>query len=203
MNNNISFKIYYNGQILSETAEGVIFMCNNPCISVLSLMVSFKEFKSYICQNIDPHMPKRVTNILYRRPILVFGGFVQFHAMCINDDTSLQEIFSIYYQSQLQVSVIELYVEFDQLSNTVEQHDQDFDWKSYNSDSEEEYEGNYDFIDPNADEEQEDCTIESDVEDVPNALASKHPFEEPSFMRALDLDAMNAPEFLEYANAGL
>ncbi|RYR21784.1 hypothetical protein Ahy_B03g067102 [Arachis hypogaea] len=122
--------------------------------------------------------------------------------MCINDDTSLQEIFSIYYQVQSQVPVIELYVEFDQLPNTVEQHDHDFDWKSYNGDSEEEYEGNYDFVEPNADEEQEDCTIESDVEDVANALASEHPFEEPSFMRALDLDAMNAPEFSEFANAG-
>ncbi|RYR56365.1 hypothetical protein Ahy_A05g022081 [Arachis hypogaea] len=201
MNNNISFKIYYNGQILSVTAEGVIFMCNNPCISVLSFMVSFEEFKSYICQNIDPYMPKRVTNILYRRPILVFGEFVQFHAMCINDDTSLQEMLSIYHQAQSQVSVIELYVEFDQLPNTVEQHDHDFDWKSYNGDSEEEYEGNYDFVDPNADEEQEDCTIESDVEYVTNALTSEHPFEEPSFMHALDLDAMNAPEFPEYANA--
>ncbi|RYR16367.1 hypothetical protein Ahy_B04g073370 [Arachis hypogaea] len=164
-------------------------------------MVSFEEFKSYSCQNIDPHMPKRVTNILYRRPILVFGRFVQFHATCINDDTSLQEMFSIYYQAQSQVSIIELYVEFDQLPNTMEQYDHDFDWESYNGDSEEEYEGNYYFVDPNADEEQEDCTIESDVEDVANALASEHPFEEPSFMRALDLDAMNTPEFSEYANA--
>ncbi|RYR05348.1 hypothetical protein Ahy_B06g085217 [Arachis hypogaea] len=122
--------------------------------------------------------------------------------MCIDDDTSLQEMFSIYYQAQSQVSVIELYVEFEQLPNMVEEHDYDFDWESYNSDSEEEYEGNYDVVDPNADEEQEDCTVESDVEDVANALASEHPFEEPSFMRALDLDAMNAPEFSEYADAG-
>ncbi|RYQ98723.1 hypothetical protein Ahy_B07g086487 isoform D [Arachis hypogaea] len=90
--------------------------------------------------------------------------------MCINDDTSLQEMFSIYYQAQSRVSVIELYMEFDQLPNTVEQDDHDFDGKSYNGDSEEEYEGNYDFVDPNADEEQEDCTIESDIEDVANAL---------------------------------
>ncbi|KAL4330035.1 hypothetical protein AHAS_Ahas13G0359800 [Arachis hypogaea] len=120
--------------------------------------------------------------------------------MYINDDTSLQEMFSIYYQAQSQLSVIELYVEFEQLPNTVEEHDHDFNWKSYNGDSEEEYEGNYDFIDLNADEEQEDCTVESDMEDVANALASEHPFEEPSFMCALDLDAMNASEFSEYAN---
>ncbi|RYR74231.1 hypothetical protein Ahy_A02g008870 [Arachis hypogaea] len=178
MNNNISFKIYCNGQILSETTEDVIFICNNPCICILFFMVSFEKFKSYICQNTD-HMPKRVTNILYRQPILVFGGFIQFQAMCINDDTSLQEMFLIYYQAQSQVSIIEF----------------------YNGDSEEEYEGNYDFVDPNADKEQEDSTVESDVEDIANALASEHPFEEPSFMCSLDLDAMNAPEFPEYANA--
>ncbi|RYR15925.1 hypothetical protein Ahy_B04g072892 [Arachis hypogaea] len=33
-----------------------------------------------------------------------------------------------------------------------------------------------------------------------NVLASEHPFGEPSFMRTLDLDAMNVPEFPEYAN---
>ncbi|RYR62033.1 hypothetical protein Ahy_A04g019343 [Arachis hypogaea] len=70
----------------------------------------------------------------------------------------------------------------------------------YNNESKEEYKGNYDFVDPNADEDQADCTIESDVEDVANVLASEHPFGEPSFMRALDLDAMNAPEFSEYSN---
>ncbi|RYR29368.1 uncharacterized protein LOC107606793 [Arachis ipaensis] len=83
----------------------------------------------------------------------------------------------------------------------MEEHDHDFDWKSYKGNGEEEYEGNYDFVDLNANKEQEDCTVESDVEDVANTLASEHPFKELSFMRALDLDAMNALEFPEYANA--
>ncbi|RYR03168.1 hypothetical protein Ahy_B06g082006 [Arachis hypogaea] len=82
------------------------------------------------------------------------------------------------------------------------QPEPDFDWKGYNSKSKEEYdEGNYEVIDPNADEDQAGYTIESDVKDVANALASEHLFGEPSFMYALDLDAMNAPEFPDYANA--
>ncbi|XP_057756464.1 uncharacterized protein LOC130975741 [Arachis stenosperma] len=109
--------------------------------------------------------------------------------MCINDDTSLQEMFSIYYQAQSQVSVIELYVEFDQLPNMVEQHDHNFDWENYNGDSEEEYEGNYDFDDPNADEEQEDCTIESDVT---NALANPHVVKDGKFVIRMEFNSREA-----------
>ncbi|KAL4299792.1 hypothetical protein AHAS_Ahas17G0136300 [Arachis hypogaea] len=87
---------------------------------------------------------------------------------------------SIYCQAQSQVSVIELYV----------------------NESKEEYEGSYEVINPNAIENQDDCTIESDVEDVTNALANhQHPFKDPSFMHNLDLEAMNILEFSKYANA--
>ncbi|XP_025661650.1 uncharacterized protein [Arachis hypogaea] len=39
------------------------------------------------------------------------------------------------------------------------------------------------------------------VADVANALANEPPFEEPSFMRVLDLEAMHAPEFSKYMSA--
>ncbi|RYR25541.1 hypothetical protein Ahy_B02g059341 [Arachis hypogaea] len=39
------------------------------------------------------------------------------------------------------------------------------------------------------------------VTDVANALANEVPFEEPSFMRVLDLEAMHAPEFSDYMSA--
>ncbi|KAL4394298.1 hypothetical protein AHAS_Ahas02G0138000 [Arachis hypogaea] len=68
------------------------------------------------------------------------------------------------------------------------------------SESEEEYEGNYEVIDPNVHEDKEECIIELNVEDVANALASEHLFGEPSFIRTLDIKAMNAPKFPEYAN---
>ncbi|XP_057733810.1 uncharacterized protein LOC130948981 [Arachis stenosperma] len=40
-----------------------------------------------------------------------------------------------------------------------------------------------------------------DVSDVANALANEVPFEEPSFMRVLDLEAMHVSEFLDYTSA--
>ncbi|XP_020967507.1 uncharacterized protein LOC110266819 [Arachis ipaensis] len=40
-----------------------------------------------------------------------------------------------------------------------------------------------------------------DVSDVATALANDVPFEEPSFMRVLDLEAMHVPEFPDYNNA--
>ncbi|RYR50321.1 hypothetical protein Ahy_A07g036914 isoform B [Arachis hypogaea] len=92
------------------------------------------------------------------------------------------------------MSVIELFVEFEQLPNTIEEPHLDFDWQSYNSKSKEEYEGNYNFM--------------RNKQNAPLSqmwrmwlLASEHQFREPSFMCALDLDAMNEPEFPEYANA--
>ncbi|RYR22961.1 hypothetical protein Ahy_B03g068244 [Arachis hypogaea] len=41
---------------------------------------------------------------------------------------------------------------------------------------------------------------EANVAEVANALANPHPFQEPSFMRSLDLEAMHAPEFPQYMN---
>ncbi|XP_025692843.2 uncharacterized protein [Arachis hypogaea] len=42
-----------------------------------------------------------------------------------------------------------------------------------------------------------------DVADVANTLTNQQPFEEPTFMRSLDLEAMHAPEFPQYINAEL
>ncbi|MED6198647.1 hypothetical protein PIB30_068465 [Stylosanthes scabra] len=44
--------------------------------------------------------------------------------------------------------------------------------------------------------------MESDVEDVANALANELPFQEPSFMRVLDEEAMKEPKFAEDMNPG-
>ncbi|RYR61768.1 hypothetical protein Ahy_A04g018979 isoform B [Arachis hypogaea] len=41
-------------------------------------------------------------------------------------------------------------------------------------------------------------TMEANIVEVTNALANQHPFEEPFFMRTLDLEAMYALEFFEY-----
>ncbi|RYR10309.1 hypothetical protein Ahy_B05g078784 [Arachis hypogaea] len=116
----------------------------------------------------------------------------------VTDEATMQEIFSIYHESRPKDFLIELYVEFEHLTYGVEEADRDMDWEGYNSESEDEFEGNYEIDDPNVDGDDVHCINEPDVEEVANVLASQHPFGESSFMRALDLAALNAPEFPEY-----
>ncbi|RYQ85376.1 hypothetical protein Ahy_B10g104928 [Arachis hypogaea] len=108
----------------------------------------------------------------------------------------MQEMFSMYIESCAQMSFIELYIEFEQseANRNIERED-------YNSDSEEEFESNYEVVGPDGDEDQGDDTIETNVTDVANTLANEHPFDEPSFMQALDLEAIHALKFSEYMNA--
>ncbi|XP_072064300.1 uncharacterized protein [Arachis hypogaea] len=108
----------------------------------------------------------------------------------------MQEMFSMYIENRSQISFIELYVEFEQ-SET----DRNILQEDYYSDSEEEFESNYEFVIPDGDEDLGDRTMEPDVTQVANALANEVPFEEPSFMRVLDLEAMHVPEFPEYMTA--
>ncbi|RYR52240.1 hypothetical protein Ahy_A06g027160 [Arachis hypogaea] len=105
----------------------------------------------------------------------------------------MQEMFSMYIENRSQISFIELYVEFEQ-----SEADRNILQEDYNSDSEEEFESNYEFAVPDGDEDQGERTMCPDVIEVANALANEVPFEEPSFMRVLDLEAMHVPEFPEY-----
>ncbi|RYR19490.1 hypothetical protein Ahy_B03g064273 [Arachis hypogaea] len=89
-----------------------------------------------------------------------------------------------------------MYIEFKQSAV-----DRDIELEDYNSDSEEEFESNYEVIDPGVDKDQADDTMVANVADVANALANQHPFEEPTFMRSLDLEAMHAPKFPQHINA--
>ncbi|RYR69127.1 hypothetical protein Ahy_A03g015659 [Arachis hypogaea] len=105
-------------------------------------------------------------------------------------------MFLMYIESRAQISFIELYVEFEQ-----SEADRNIVREDYNSDSEEEFESNYEVVGPDGDEDKGDGTMAPNVMDVANTLANEVPFEEPSFMRVLDLDAMHVPEFSEYMSA--
>ncbi|RYQ85780.1 hypothetical protein Ahy_B10g105384 [Arachis hypogaea] len=176
MSDRVLLKIHYFGQILLQTTEGVKFICENPLDVVIPFIISFEELKGVICEKIDSERARKISCILYRYPILVFGGFVQ-------------------YQTKY-ISFIELYVEFEQ-----SEAERNILRKYYNSDSEEEFESNYEFVGPDGDEDQGDGTMAADVTEVANALANEVPFEELSFMRVLDLEAMHVPEFPEYMTA--
>ncbi|MED6167861.1 hypothetical protein PIB30_006832 [Stylosanthes scabra] len=100
------------------------------------------------------------------------------------------------------VSMVEKYVEFEQIPyvvGAVEEVRPDLVFEGYYSDSEEEFEGNYEIDDAN-EEDVLQHDMESDVEDVANALANELHFQEPSFMRVLDEEALKAPEFAEDMN---
>ncbi|XP_020967726.1 uncharacterized protein LOC107616306 [Arachis ipaensis] len=103
----------------------------------------------------------------------------------------------MYIENRAQISFIELYVEFEQ-----SEADRNIVREDYNSDSEEEFESNYEFVGPDGDEDQGEKNTAPDVTEVANALTNEVPFEKPSFMRVLDLEAMHVPKFPEYMTTG-
>ncbi|RYR17590.1 hypothetical protein Ahy_B03g062295 [Arachis hypogaea] len=182
--------------ILLQTIEGVKFICENPLDVVIPFIISFEELKGVICEKIDFERARKISCILYRYPIPVFGGFVQYQTKYVTGEASMQEMFSMYIENWSQISFIELYVEFEQ-----SEADQNILQEDYNSDSEEEFKSNYEFLGPDGDEDQGDGTMAPYATEVANALANEVPFEEPSFMRVLDLEAMHVSEFPKYMTA--
>ncbi|RYR25544.1 hypothetical protein Ahy_B02g059349 [Arachis hypogaea] len=196
MSDRVLLKVYYFGQILLQTSEGVTFVCENSLDVVIPFTISFEELKCVICKKIHSERARRIACILYRYPIQVFGGFVQFQTKYVTDKASMQEMFSMYIENRSQLAFIELYVEFEQ-----SEADRNILQEDYNSESEEEFESNYEVVGPDGDEDQGDGPMALDVSDVANTLANEVPFEEPSFMRVLDLEAMHVPEFPDYISA--
>ncbi|RYR51969.1 hypothetical protein Ahy_A06g026905 [Arachis hypogaea] len=158
MENIANLRVYYNGEVIPNTHEGVTFVCECPLLFAIPCTMSFVELQNGLCNNIQSHISKRVSNILYRNHVQVFGGLIQFQMMPITDDAS---------------------------------------WEEDNNDSEEEFEANYEVDDENDDG---DLVGNPTVQNEANGIVSQHPFGVPSFMRTLDLEAMHAPEFPEYAN---
>ncbi|XP_057755337.1 uncharacterized protein LOC130974475 [Arachis stenosperma] len=195
MDDRVVLKIYYYGQILLQTYEGVQFVCENPLDVVIPFTLSFEELKGVICEKIGTQRCRRISCILYRYPLPVFGGFVQFQTKYVMDEASMQEMFSMYMENRHRISCIELYIEFEQ-----SEADRNIELEDYNSESEDEFESNYEIVGPGEDEEAAVGAMNADVAEVANALANPHPFQEPSFMRSLDLGAMHALEFPQYMN---
>ncbi|QHO43505.1 Putative mutator sub-class protein [Arachis hypogaea] len=196
MSDRILLKVYYFDQILLQTSEEVTFVCENSLNVVIPFTISFEELKGVICEEIHSERARRISCILYRYPIQVFGGFVQFQTKYVTDETSMQDMFFMYIENRSQLSFIELYVEFEQ-----SEADQNILRKNYNSNSEEEFESNYVFFGPDGDEVEGDGAMAPDVSDVATALANDVPFEELSFMRVLNLEVMHVPEFSDYISA--
>ncbi|RYR27795.1 hypothetical protein Ahy_B01g051854 [Arachis hypogaea] len=139
MKNIANLRVYYNGDVIPNTHERVTFVCEYPLSFVIPCTMSFVELQNGLCNNIQSHILKMVSNILYRNPVQVFGGLIQFQMMPIIDDASMQQMLCIYQQTRFHVPMIELYVEFEQQSGLGAVGEEEED----NNDSEEEFEANY------------------------------------------------------------
>ncbi|RYR47550.1 hypothetical protein Ahy_A07g033481 [Arachis hypogaea] len=156
-----------------KTYEGVRFMCENLYDIVVPFTILFEEPKDIICKRIDPQILK----------------------IYLEDSYNSRQNMSLMKQRCKKCFQYITKVDHNtsSLSYTL----------SYNSESEDEFEGSYEIDDPNVGGNDVDCINEPDVEEVANVLASQHSFGDPSFMRALDHAALNAPEFPQYAHAGI
>ncbi|KAL4344947.1 hypothetical protein AHAS_Ahas11G0229300 [Arachis hypogaea] len=114
-------------------------------------------------------MLRRMSSILYRNPVIVFGSLIYFDIMPIIYETSLQNMYHTHRQTQ-------------------------------NTDSKEDFETTYEAGDKN---ENGNVGVEEAVENVVVPPAVSQPMDVPPFMHNLDLNAMHAPEFLEYTNIGV
>ncbi|RYR08401.1 hypothetical protein Ahy_B05g076073 [Arachis hypogaea] len=149
-----NIRVYYNGYIIPNTHEGVTFVCECPSSFAIPYTMSFVELQNGLCENIQSHISKKVSNILYRNPVQVFSGLMQFQLMSITDDACMQRMFFIYQQTRGHMPIIELYVEFEQHTGMDAVGDDvnidelgELDWGEDNNDSEEEFEANYEVDD--------------------------------------------------------
>ncbi|RYR21998.1 hypothetical protein Ahy_B03g067292 [Arachis hypogaea] len=105
--------VYHNGEIIRNTHEGVRFVCQNPFSFVVPCTMTFMKFQNDLCQSMENGMLRRVSSILYRNFVIVFGGRIQFDIMPIIDEESMQNMIQIHRQTQVRQPQIELYVEFE------------------------------------------------------------------------------------------
>ncbi|RYQ96255.1 hypothetical protein Ahy_B08g091939 [Arachis hypogaea] len=189
-----NLRVYYNGEIIPNTHEGVTFVCECPFSFAIPCTMSFVELQNGLCDNIQSHISKRVSNILYRNPVQVFGGLIKFQIMPINDDASMQQMFYIHQEFRFHISMIELYSRLDVVGEEVNVDElRDIDWEEDNNDSEEEFEANYEFDDEN---DKRDLAGNPAVQNEAQTIVSQHPFSVSSFMRIMDLEPCMPQNFL-------
>ncbi|MED6160399.1 hypothetical protein PIB30_051176 [Stylosanthes scabra] len=167
----VFMRAYYNGEIISHTAKGVTFVCQNPLSSIIRYTMTFAELQNVLCGSIQSHISKRVSNILFRIPVVLLGGVVQFQTMRIyNDTTSGRNGGGGAEHTQLLG-----------LENDV--------------DIEDEFKANYELSDDNEDGDNVDNPV---LHEAMRTFIRNDSFGIPSMMRDLSLDAMNLPPFPEY-----
>ncbi|XP_057723076.1 uncharacterized protein LOC130937617 [Arachis stenosperma] len=126
--------------------------------------------------------------------------------MPIINKASMQNIFYIQWQTQVQQPQIEFYVDFENVEANEIQNDSDIVddraavYERMNSYNEEDFEATYEAGD---EDENGDVGVEAAMESVVVPSAVSQLMDIPSFMRNLNFDAMHASEFPEYVNIGV
>ncbi|KAL4396634.1 hypothetical protein AHAS_Ahas01G0111500 [Arachis hypogaea] len=92
--------VYRDGEIIRNTHEGVRFVCQNPFSFVVLCTMTFMELQNGLCQSTDNGTLMRVSRILYRNPVVIFGGLIQFDTMPITDEVTMHNMFQIHRQTQ-------------------------------------------------------------------------------------------------------
>ncbi|KAL4381724.1 hypothetical protein AHAS_Ahas04G0162100 [Arachis hypogaea] len=85
--------VYHNGEIIHNTHEGVRFVSQNPFSFVVPYTMTLTELQNGLCQSMENGTLIRVSRILYRNPVVVFGGLIQFDTMPITNEASMQICF--------------------------------------------------------------------------------------------------------------
>ena len=59
---NANIIVYFNGDILTNTSEGMTFLCEKPTYFSIPYTISFAEIESRLCRCIETETPKYEEN---------------------------------------------------------------------------------------------------------------------------------------------
>ena len=112
---NVTVIAHFNGSVIKNTEEGVIFMSDEPLIIFVPQTISFEELNVVLYQGINTNIPKKVVRIRYRCPISNLNNKIQFRPVKISSDREMQIMFRMYRQYLQHITAIELYVDFEEI----------------------------------------------------------------------------------------
>ena len=75
---NIIAIAHFNGTVIKNTEEGVIFMSDELLIIFVPQTISFEELNVVLCKGINASTLKRVVRIRYKCPISNLNNKIQF-----------------------------------------------------------------------------------------------------------------------------
>ncbi|MED6124180.1 hypothetical protein PIB30_056642 [Stylosanthes scabra] len=103
--------IVYPDGVVSQSAEGIMFSCEDPVWILIPTQTCLQDLKILILMNLGQLGRKEITRLLYRMPIAVANSFV-YQKMQIRSDTNVLMMFS-YHHGIANVFAVELCVQLE------------------------------------------------------------------------------------------